>query len=239
MVPPIDSTTMSARELQPGDQIVFTSLELVDKNDLAKATTEAGFVVGPGVSKKTALLVAGDPDVDSTKARKARDYGVAVISEKEYVDTYLGGAVTADIDLAAATAPTGAAAVEGTAKRDLPALKTACKALRDGASFHALIQSTEHGRYIVRGPAFPSALGECWTVGGIPVASSGGVPDKSLRGLALAEGPERPADDDAFTALSVEQRPYGRFTVYGPVRTIAGGLKAVGPWLIGHGALVE
>ncbi|MET1036164.1 MAG: BRCT domain-containing protein [Arthrobacter sp.] len=230
---------MSAPELQPGDQIVFTSLELTNKDDLAQATKDAGFVVGPGVSKKTALLVAGDPDVDSSKARKAREYGIAVVSEKDFVDTYLGGVVVPDTDLPTAPAPTGADAVQGTAKRDLPALKAASKTLRDGARFHALFQSTEHGRYIVRGPAFYSALGEAWTVGGIPVASSAGVPDKSLRGLALADGSEHAADADDFTALAVEQRPYGRFTVYGPVRTIAGGLRAVGPWLVRHGSPVE
>lgn len=230
---------MSAPELQPGDQIVFTSLELNDKNDLAKATTEAGFVVGPGVSKKTALLVAGDPDVDSTKARKARDYGIDVISEKFFVDTYLGGEITPDIDLATSEAPADAGALAGTVKRDLPALKTACKVLREGTNFHAYFQSTDHGRYIVRGPAFFSALGDAWTVGGIAVASASGVPDKALRGLALAHGPETTADDADFTALAVEQRPYGQFTVYGPVRDSVGGLRAVGPWLVAPGTPVD
>ncbi|MDN6300295.1 MAG: hypothetical protein L0J68_08435, partial [Micrococcaceae bacterium] len=77
--------------LKPGDQVVFTSLEALDKNDLAQAVTDAGYLVGPGVSKKTALLVAGDPDVDSTKSRKARDYGIPVIGEPDFVPRFLGG----------------------------------------------------------------------------------------------------------------------------------------------------
>jgi DNA polymerase-3 subunit epsilon len=43
--------------------------------------TSRGYVPGAGVTKKSRLVVAADPDSLSGKARKAREYGIPVVSE--------------------------------------------------------------------------------------------------------------------------------------------------------------
>ncbi len=40
-----------------------------------------GLAVWPGVTKKVRLVVAADPDSQSGKARKARDYDIAIVDE--------------------------------------------------------------------------------------------------------------------------------------------------------------
>ena len=44
----------------------------------------AGLVVGKSVTKRTVLVVAGDPDSLSGKARKARDYRIPIVTEKAF-----------------------------------------------------------------------------------------------------------------------------------------------------------
>jgi DNA polymerase-3 subunit epsilon len=44
----------------------------------------AGLQVGKGVTKKTRVLVAADPDSLSGKARKARDYGIPIVTEAAF-----------------------------------------------------------------------------------------------------------------------------------------------------------
>lgn len=217
--------------LNPGDQVVFTSLEAVDKGDLAKAVTAAGYVVGPGVSKKTSLLVAGDPTVDSTKARKARDYGIPVIGEREFVDAYLGGDLPVSAEAPDLAAPTSLDELPGNAKRDLPTLKLACAALREELPVHALVKTPEAGTFVVRGPARYSALGEAWMVGGVAVAGAAKAPDKAVRALGVAAGDESTPRDE-LERLDVNHPTYGEFSVYGPVRRHAG-LDLVGPWIRG------
>ncbi|MBM6622440.1 BRCT domain-containing protein [Micrococcaceae bacterium RIT802] len=217
--------------LEPGDQVVFTSLETIDKNDLAQAVATAGYVVGPGVSKKTSLLVAGDPSVDSTKARKARDYGIPVIGEREFVDTFLGGALPVSAEAPELTAPASLDDLPGNAKRDLPAVKLACGSLREDLPVQALVKTPEAGTFVVRGPARYSALGEAWMVGGVAVAGSTKAPDKVVRALGLAGGDES-TPQDGLERLDVNHPVYGEFSVYGPVRHQVG-LDLVGPWIRG------
>lgn len=217
--------------LNPGDQVVFTSLETLDKTALATATTAAGFVVGPGVSKKTCLLVAGDPNVDSGKARKARDYGIPVIGERDFVEAFLGGALPVPAGAAELTAPTSLEDLPENAKRDLAAVKLGCSALREELPVHALVKTPEAGTFIVRGPARYSALGEAWMVGGVAIAGSAKAPDKVVRVLGVAGGPE--SDPEAgLERLDVNHPVYGEFSVYGPVRRHVG-LDLVGPWIRG------
>lgn len=219
--------------LEPGDQVVFTSLETLDKNDLAQAVAAAGYVVGPGVSKKTSLLVAGDPSVDSTKARKARDYGIPVIGEREFVDTFLDGAmpVPTAAEAPELSAPASLDELPGNAKRDLPAVKLACGSLREDLPVQALVKTPEAGTFVVRGPARYSALGEAWMVGGVAVAGSTKAPDKVVRALGLAGGDES-TPQDGLERLDVNHPVYGEFSVYGPVRHQVG-LDLVGPWIRG------
>lgn len=50
-----------------------------------KALVEArGMTVKSGVSKKLDILVVADPDTQSSKARKARDYGTRIIAERAF-----------------------------------------------------------------------------------------------------------------------------------------------------------
>lgn len=213
-----------------GSQVVFTSLETHNKEDLVKSTIDAGYIVGPGVSKKTSLLVAGDPNVDSSKARKAREYGIDVISEDEYVATYLGGEVVIDFEAAPYPAPRSVQDISPP-KRDVKELKETLKGIRTGLPLHAHVDG-EFGVMVVRGPATFSVLGEVWMVGGIPIANKALTPEKSLRLLGAAAGNEEEHRSVDLFANHVEHHHYGNFTVYGPIRNIIGSLHAVGPWII-------
>jgi DNA polymerase-3 subunit epsilon len=55
----------------------------VPRDVLEREATSMGLVVG-GLTKRTKLLVAADPDSLSGKAKKARDYGVAIVSESGF-----------------------------------------------------------------------------------------------------------------------------------------------------------
>ncbi|GLW21759.1 hypothetical protein Mame01_18020 [Microbispora amethystogenes] len=66
--------------LAPGDLIVFTG-EMDGGRDAWEARArQAGYVPHPTVTKKVRLLVAADPDTLSGKARKARAYGLPIVT---------------------------------------------------------------------------------------------------------------------------------------------------------------
>lgn len=67
--------------LTVGDIVVLTGEMLRPRADWHAELTHRGFVPGAGVTKKSRLVVAADPDSLSGKARKARDYGIPVVSE--------------------------------------------------------------------------------------------------------------------------------------------------------------
>jgi len=66
------------------DPVVFTG----EMNEVREVWEErdraAGLVVGKYVTKKTVLVVAGDPDSLSGKARKARDYKIPIVNEDAF-----------------------------------------------------------------------------------------------------------------------------------------------------------
>lgn len=65
--------------LEPGDVVVFTG-EMDEPREVWEArANSAGLSVGRGITKKTRLLVAADPDSMSGKAQKAATYGVPVV----------------------------------------------------------------------------------------------------------------------------------------------------------------
>ncbi|MCO5971753.1 exonuclease domain-containing protein [Actinoallomurus soli] len=87
-------TSPGAREgttrfrLRPGDVVVFTG-EMSEPRDVFERRAEAaGLVIGSGVTKKTALVVAADPESLSGKARKASTYGIPIVAESAF-DTLL------------------------------------------------------------------------------------------------------------------------------------------------------
>ena len=67
--------------LSVGDIVVLTGEMLRPRADWHADLVSRGYVPGAGVTKKSRLLVAADPDSLSGKARKARDYGIPVVSE--------------------------------------------------------------------------------------------------------------------------------------------------------------
>lgn len=83
--------------LNPGDRIALTG-----SMDLPRETWEAralsyGLLTG-GVSKKTVLVVAADPNSRSGKARRANELGIPIVSEKHFA-TLLSAMESAATDL--------------------------------------------------------------------------------------------------------------------------------------------
>jgi DNA polymerase III subunit epsilon len=78
------ATTASARPvfaLEPGDMIVLTGTMTRSRDAIEAEIIAAGFLAGTGVSRRTKLLVAADPDSLSGKAKSARKLGIPVIGE--------------------------------------------------------------------------------------------------------------------------------------------------------------
>lgn len=69
--------------LRPGDQVVFTGALAVAREVWVARAEAAGLVHG-GVSRKTKVVVAADPDSQSGKAAKARAYGIPVVTEAAF-----------------------------------------------------------------------------------------------------------------------------------------------------------
>ncbi|HEX7302986.1 exonuclease domain-containing protein [Lentzea sp.] len=67
--------------LSLGDLVVFTG-EMREPRDVWESrASSAGLTVKGGVTKRTALVIAADPDSLSGKADKARTYGIPIVSE--------------------------------------------------------------------------------------------------------------------------------------------------------------
>lgn len=78
----------SSREDLAGKRVCFTGELLSTLNgapirrEIAEAlASEAGLIVTSGVSKKLDMLVVADPNTQSGKAKKAREYGIRILSE--------------------------------------------------------------------------------------------------------------------------------------------------------------
>ena len=69
--------------LRRGDRVTFTGDTATPRSEWERLAREHGLDVG-GVTKKSALVVAADPDSMSGKAKKARDYGVPIVDEKAF-----------------------------------------------------------------------------------------------------------------------------------------------------------
>ncbi|MDU0288027.1 exonuclease domain-containing protein [Saccharothrix longispora] len=70
--------------LEPGHCVVFTGEMGQPRAVWEERARAAGLVVGGGVTKKTRLLVAADPDSLSGKAKKARANGVPIVGEETF-----------------------------------------------------------------------------------------------------------------------------------------------------------
>lgn len=70
--------------LRPGDEICFTGSMTSPRDLLELEAISHGLAVG-GLTKRTKLLVAADPDSLSGKAKKARDYGTLIVNESGFL----------------------------------------------------------------------------------------------------------------------------------------------------------
>jgi DNA polymerase-3 subunit epsilon len=70
--------------LSPGDRVCFTGQMSRPREDLIQLAETAGLVVTGSVSRKTTVLICGDADSQSGKARRARELGTIVISEPKF-----------------------------------------------------------------------------------------------------------------------------------------------------------
>lgn len=70
--------------LAPGDRIVFTGDMEGGRESWEERARQAGLVPHGNITKKVRLLVAADPDTLSGKARKARDYGIPIVTPKAF-----------------------------------------------------------------------------------------------------------------------------------------------------------
>ncbi|GAA3743551.1 hypothetical protein GCM10022205_33000 [Spinactinospora alkalitolerans] len=81
---PSTAPAASRWALQPGDQVVFTGASRRSRDEWHALAAAAGLVPKEGVTKKTRVVVAADPDSLSGKARTARDRGIPVITEDAF-----------------------------------------------------------------------------------------------------------------------------------------------------------
>jgi len=68
-------------ELKPGDLVVLTGMSEERKRQLTAIAEARGLVVWSGVKMGVAAVIAQDPGSQSSKARKAREYGIPVVGE--------------------------------------------------------------------------------------------------------------------------------------------------------------
>ncbi|WP_413250212.1 exonuclease domain-containing protein [Sinomonas flava] len=85
---PARTTPTLAPAVRHGDLVCLTGDMQMAREDIVARLGRLGIGVHPGVTKKVKLLIAADPDSLSGKARKARDYGIPVVSE-DYLFTHL------------------------------------------------------------------------------------------------------------------------------------------------------
>ncbi len=67
--------------LRVGDSVVLTGAMRRRRSDWEDELEVMGLDVKPYVTKQVKLVVAADPYSESTKARKARDYGIPIVTE--------------------------------------------------------------------------------------------------------------------------------------------------------------
>ena len=70
-------------ELLPGDRVVFTGDMAVERDVWFARARAAGLEPG-GVTKKTKVVVAADPNSLSSKAAKARAYGIPIVTDAAF-----------------------------------------------------------------------------------------------------------------------------------------------------------
>ncbi|GIK15635.1 MAG: hypothetical protein BroJett003_05990 [Planctomycetota bacterium] len=67
-----------------GDLTACLGGKPIDREFAERTASDRGMIIKTGVSRKLDFLVAADPDSNSGKARKAREYGTRIISEAQF-----------------------------------------------------------------------------------------------------------------------------------------------------------
>lgn len=75
-----------AFHLDRGDLVVFTGDMLREREEWEHDAIAAGLIPWQSVTKKVKLVIAADPDSLSVKAKKARAYGIPIVTEAAFVD---------------------------------------------------------------------------------------------------------------------------------------------------------
>lgn len=78
-----DALVSSGIILEPGDRVVFTGDMVRERGEWEELARRVGLEPG-GITKKTKLVVAADPNSLSGKAAKARTYGIPIITEAAF-----------------------------------------------------------------------------------------------------------------------------------------------------------
>lgn len=76
---------LNGRELHAGDSVCITGVTQTPRPTLEIRATEVGLRVTSAVSRRTRLLVAADPDSESTKARRARELNIPIVAEQVFI----------------------------------------------------------------------------------------------------------------------------------------------------------
>lgn len=100
---------VNGRELHAGDAVCITGDTATPRDELEARAIAAGLRVTSAVSRKTRLVVAADPDTESTKARRARELGIPLIAEPVFL-TMLRRGVISDPLVTNGQKPSGAPA---------------------------------------------------------------------------------------------------------------------------------
>ena len=90
------ATTIAARtidsppQLGPGDTVVLTGAMSKPREFYEQVLRDLGMITADAVTSGARLLVAADPANSSGKVRKARDYGIPIITEEQFMVSLVG-----------------------------------------------------------------------------------------------------------------------------------------------------
>jgi DNA polymerase-3 subunit epsilon len=76
---------VNGRALHIGDAVCITGTTATPRDELEARAVDAGLRVTSAVSRRTRIVVAADPDTESTKGRRARELGIPLIAEPVFL----------------------------------------------------------------------------------------------------------------------------------------------------------
>ena len=87
----IDLEDVSSKDIPKGDKFagmiaVFTGIR---NADMEKQIVDGGGVIGSGITGKTTIVIAKDPNEGSSKLNKAREMGIQIVSISEFEKKYI------------------------------------------------------------------------------------------------------------------------------------------------------